>query len=75
MYLKRAFIHLFFDSEMDLPWWFDFAYYTLILPVYQVFLLAYGFIFGQFAFFLEFEKKFLRRVKSWFTSKKEINDK
>ena len=33
-------------------------YYLLILPLYNVILLAYGFLFGQFRFFWEFEKRF-----------------
>jgi hypothetical protein len=37
-------------------------YYLLILPLYNVILLAYGFLFGQFRFFWEFEKRFFRRI-------------
>jgi len=37
-------------------------YLIAILPMYQVLLLAYGFIFGQFRFFWEFEKKMFRRM-------------
>jgi hypothetical protein len=33
----------------------------LILPVYNVFLLFYGFVFGQFRFFWNFEKRFFSR--------------
>jgi len=40
------------------------VYYLLILPVYNVFLLAYGFLFGQFNFFWEFEKKSFNRLFS-----------
>jgi hypothetical protein len=35
----------------------------LIFPIYQVLLVFVGFIFGQFAFFWEFEKKMLKRIK------------
>jgi len=38
------------------------VYYILILPVYNVILLLYGFVFGQFRFFLDFEKRFLKRL-------------
>lgn len=41
-------------------------YYVFILPVYNIILLAYGFLFGQFAFFWEFEKKFVKRLISIF---------
>jgi hypothetical protein len=37
-------------------------YYILILPIYNIILLAYGFIFGQFRFFWEFEKRFFNRI-------------
>lgn len=37
-------------------------YLLLVLPLYQLFLLVYGFIFGQFHFFWEKEKQFLRRI-------------
>jgi len=42
-------------------------YYLLILPLYNIILLAYGFLFGQFRFFWEFEKRFFDRI---FRSKK-----
>ena len=42
--------------------WFSILYWVLILPVYNLFLLFYGFIFGQFHFFWEFEKRFFRRL-------------
>ncbi|MBQ4819109.1 DUF6787 family protein [Aquimarina sp. MMG016] len=34
----------------------------LIFPVYQVLLIIFGWLFGQFKFFWEFEKKMLRRM-------------
>lgn len=37
-------------------------YYLFILPIYNVLLLGYGFIFGQFDFFWEFEKRFFNRL-------------
>lgn len=46
-------------------------YYLLILPIYNVFLLAYGFLFGQFSFFWEFEKKSFNRLISVFKRTKK----
>jgi hypothetical protein len=46
------------------PLWGKVVYYILIFPIYNVFLLAYGFIFGQFKFFYEFEKRLLKRIFS-----------
>jgi hypothetical protein len=43
-------------------WWFDLVYYVAILPFYNLILLIYGFIFGQGNYFLEFEKRFFRRI-------------
>ena len=36
-------------------------YYVFILPLYNVVLLVYGFVFGQFKFFWDFEKRFMER--------------
>ncbi|HEY3401958.1 MAG TPA: DUF6787 family protein [Ohtaekwangia sp.] len=44
-------------------------YYIFILPLYNVILLGYGFLFGQFAFFWEFEKRFIGRIFSKRTPK------
>lgn len=45
-------------------------YYILILPLYNVVLLGYGFVFGQFRFFWNFEKRFLKRIFSIFKRQK-----
>ncbi|HTF19401.1 MAG TPA: DUF6787 family protein [Chryseolinea sp.] len=37
-------------------------YYVFVLPLYNVILLAYGFLFGQFNFFWEFEKRTFTRI-------------
>jgi hypothetical protein len=41
-------------------------YYIFILPLYNIILLVYGFIFGQFQFFWQFEKRFMERFFSLF---------
>ena len=38
-------------------------YIVIIFPIYQVLLVSIGFIFGQFQFFWNFEKKMLRAMK------------
>lgn len=45
-------------------------YLLLVLPLYQIFLLIYGFIFGQFKFFWEKEKQIFKRIGGMFSSKK-----
>jgi hypothetical protein len=47
------------------PWWAYIIYLIAILPVYNMLLLMYGFIFGQFRFFWEYEKRLIAR---WFGS-------
>ncbi len=61
MFLKRPVVG-FFTENGEQPIIFSILYYLLILPVYNVILLFYGFIFGQFKFFWEFEKKMWARM-------------
>lgn len=42
---------------------FTVLYYIFILPIYNVILLFYGFVFGQFRFFWEFEKRMFSRMR------------
>ncbi len=56
------------------PWIYYPLYVILIFPVYQVLLVSYGFIFGQFRFFWAFEKKMLCAcrlgfIANWFERK------
>ena len=47
------------------------AMFLLItLPVYQVLLLMFGALFGEFRFFWEFEKRTFRRIGALFKKKK-----
>jgi hypothetical protein len=41
-------------------------YIIIIFPVYQLLLVFFGFLFGQFKFFWAFEKKMLRSLKLGF---------
>ena len=52
----------YFTGEGEQPLLFTVLYYVLILPVYNLFLLVYGALFGQFRFFWEFEKRFFGRL-------------
>lgn len=49
-------------TKDDLGFWFTPVRLILIFPIYQVLLVFIGFIFGQFKFFWEFEKKMLRKM-------------
>ena len=62
LYIKKPVFWLLGVDE-NLAWgWRALIYALTILPAYQVLLLMYGFIFGQFRFFWEFEKRMLRRM-------------
>ncbi len=67
VWIMKPTLRFFFGDQI--PVWARIVYYILILPVYNIVLLFYGFIFGQFNFFVEFEKRFLRRIFS--SSKKK----
>jgi len=41
----------------------------LIFPIYQILLVFVGYIFGQFSFFWNFEKKMLERLKLGFIAR------
>ena len=61
MFLKRPIV-AWAAGDGEAPVWFTVLYYVLILPFYNVLLLVYGALFGQFRFFWEFEKRFFRRI-------------
>ena len=64
--------HFFGLEKRITPGWFYWpARILLIFPIYQLTLPVVGFVFGQFKFFWEFEKKFLRRIGFGFLFKKE----
>ncbi len=61
VYAKKTVFDLIqITSETDL--WIKIPIYvTVILAIYNLLLLVIGFLFGQFRFFWEFEKKFFSR--------------
>ncbi len=61
MFLKKPIVN-FFAPDGNKSMLFSVIYYILILPVYNVVLLIYGFIFGQFEWFWAFEKRFFNRM-------------
>lgn len=70
LFIKKPLLSLLAGEEGDTVL-ASVVYYLLILPVYNVFLLAYGFLFGQFNFFWEFEKKSFNRLFSSFRKNKK----
>ena len=56
-------------EEATNPWIYKPLRLILIFPFYQVLIVFYGWLFGQFEFFWNFEKKMLRRMKLGFLLK------
>lgn len=67
-FLKQPLLQYLFHGSSR-PLWASIVYYILILPVYNLFLLLYGWVFGQFDFFWEFEKRFFSKIFSNFKQK------
>jgi hypothetical protein len=60
--IKLPLLRLLFAGEIAL--WARILYYVIILPVYNILLLFYGYLFGQFNFFWEFEKRSFKKLSS-----------
>lgn len=69
LYIKRAFFELIGLTETSPAWLRWTVNIIIILPLYQVVLLIWGWIFGKFSFFLEFEKRMLSRIGGLFGRK------
>ena len=50
VFVKKPIINLLFEDGVR-PLWFQISYWIMILPIYNIVLLFYGFVFGQFDFF------------------------
>ena len=62
--LAKPFLNLIGIPETFEPHWlYRVLRLLLIFPIYQVLLVFVGFVFGEFKFFWEFEKKMLYRMK------------
>ncbi|MFT4850231.1 MAG: Na+-driven multidrug efflux pump [Sediminicola sp.] len=59
------------SQEATNPWVYRPLRILLIFPFYQVLIVFYGWLFGQFRFFWDFEKKMLRRMKLGFLLKED----
>jgi hypothetical protein len=69
LFIKKPLLHWLAGARGDTTL-ASVLYYIFILPLYNVVLLAYGFLFGQFRFFWEFEKRFMERFFSWLRREK-----
>lgn len=71
LYIKEPIFNLAGINESTPGWISNTFYIFTILPAYQVLLLGYGFLFGQFRFFWNFEKKMVRRMGQPFRKRSE----
>jgi hypothetical protein len=69
LFIKKPLLHWLAGARGDTAL-ASVLYYIFILPLYNVVLLAYGFLFGQFRFFWDFEKRFMERFFSWLRREK-----
>ncbi|MGI9545046.1 MAG: DUF6787 family protein [Cyclobacteriaceae bacterium] len=64
--LKGVIYDLLGFDNLTSGWLKTICYLVVVFPLYQILLLAYGFLFGQFNFFWEKEKKLIRAIKKLF---------
>ena len=69
LFLKKPLVQFLVGKQGDTVM-VSILYYILILPLYNVILLGYGFLFGQFSFFWAFEKKIFKRLSLFRKTKK-----
>ena len=70
LYVKRWLFELIGLTENSPAWLRWSVNILIILPLYQVILLAWGWIWGKFNFFWEFEKRMFSHIGGLFRSKK-----
>ncbi len=64
----RPLLHTLLKPFPKFPaWGYVCAYIIMAVPLYQCFLLGYGFLLGQFKFFWQREKQFIKLLHRFFT--------
>ncbi|MCS6796429.1 MAG: prolipoprotein diacylglyceryl transferase [Raineya sp.] len=69
LFLKKPIYYTLSIDETTPTWQRIILWVVLILPLYNIFLLLYGFIFGQFSFFWLFVNRLFGRL-FWFWRRK-----
>jgi hypothetical protein len=73
-YLSKPILSLFGIIKGSVSNWLYYPLYILLIfPVYQILLVSFGFLFGQFTFFWAFEKKMLKSMGLGFLVKGKKN--
>ncbi|MCE7068646.1 DUF6787 family protein [Dyadobacter sp. CY326] len=70
LYAKRGLFALIGINKQSPDWLRWVVNILVILPLYQVILLAWGWIWGKFSFFWEFEKRMFSRIGGLFRRKR-----
>lgn len=70
VFMRKALFGFIGFDETTHFWIKTITYIAFVMPAYQVLLLAYGALFGQFRFFWNKEKKMLRRIRGIFIKSK-----
>ena len=66
-----GFLKPLFGMDRDTPFLITAAYFMFIsIPIYQVLLLFWGWVFGRFRYFLDYEKRSFRRIGQWMRRKR-----
>lgn len=66
----------FFEVTREMGWYIYWPFRILIIfPIYQLLLVFYGWVFGEFEFFWAFEKKMLKSMGLGFLFKKKNKPK
>ena len=71
MFVKPVWYNLFGVTDVTPTWIKVLIWLAMVFPTYQVFLLIYGFIFGQFKFFWQKEKMMAQAIRRIFIRRKE----
>ena len=75
-YLSKPILATFSITKDSVSAWEYYPLYILLIfPIYQVLLVSFGFLFGQFTFFWAFEKKLLQSCGLGFLVNKKRNPK
>ena len=69
MFVKPLWFNIFGVTDATATWLKVLIWLAMVFPTYQLFLLIYGFIFGQFKFFWAKEKKMAQLIGRLFRKK------
>ena len=69
LFIKEPLFHVLGITSETGGAWKTFIYLLAVLPIYQILLLFYALLLGQFRFFWEYEKKSMKRMAKLFRRK------